>query len=672
MPIRPLLILALLSQTAFAADDVARTERMTVLMLGKPAGQQIAEYGADGNLRVHYEYNDRGRGPKIDAEYTVDADGTLRRMALKGVNYLKSPVAEEYERKDDGEVRWKNASEDETRADGRGKLYFSLDGAPEEYALFLRAALATKDRRLSLLPDGEARVEPLTTASFEGKGGKVEATMYAIHGLDLKPNYLWLDVDQRFFASWSSWQSTIREGYEGAIDDLGAKQKAFVDADTLTRSKALTHTLKKPLVIENVRVFDPQTLRVEPGQSVVIEDGRIVAVGPAAEIESPKDAERWDGQNRFLMPGLWDMHVHVGGDTDGLLRIASGVTTVRDLANDNDELAKLMAAYESGTKIGPRVLRAGFVDGRGPYAGPTKVFVDTEAEARAAVKMFADAGFVQLKVYSSIKPELIPLLIQLAHERGMRVSGHVPQGMSAREFVLAGADEVQHANFVLLNFLADDSVDTRTPQRFKAVAERGAEVDLAGQPMRDLIGLFVEHKTVIDPTLVAFEDMFLDRPGRMGPTWVEHVERFPATWQRMFRAAASGLETTSSAEETRNRRSYQRMVDLVGLLFRSGVTIVAGTDAFPAFMLVRELELYVSAGIPPAETLRIATLGAAQVMNREKDYGRVAPGYVADLILIDGDPTLRIADLLKVHTVLRGDRWFESSKLFEAVSIKRN
>ena len=531
---------------------------------------------------------------------------------------------------------------------------------------------------LPLLPVGEVTIKALEQLEVSGSDPAqhppVKVQLFALNGLDLTPTYLWLDEQQRAFATYGSWQSTVRTGYEPAIETLGKHQEAIEGAAAKQRAQTLTHRLDPAhtLLIDNVRVFDTVTHQVRDGQAVLVKNGRIVDVGDADQLQAPDAAERWDGGGRFLMPGLWDMHVHVGTRSGGLLHLAGGVTTVRDMANDNDQLATRIAEIEAGEKIGPRIIRAGFMDGRGPYAGPTKVFVDTEEEARAAVKMYADQGFAQIKVYSSMKPELIPLVIKLAHERGLRVSGHVPQGMSARSFVEAGADELQHINFVLLNFLAGPDVDTRTPQRFKRIAEAGSDFDLSGQPMRELIELFLQHKTVLDPTLVAFEDMFLDRPGRMAPTWYHTAGRFPSGWQRYLRAGGNGLETATPAEEVRNREAYRRMVDAVGLLHRSGVTLVAGTDAFPAFSLIRELELYVSAGIPPVEVLQIATLNAARTMKMDADFGQIIKGQVADLILVDGDPTRLISDLHRVHRVLRGDRWFEPAKLYEAAGIKPN
>ena len=187
---------------------------------------------------------------------------------------------------------------------------------------------------------------------------------------------------------------------------------------------------------------------------------------------------------------------------DGLLHMAAGVTSVRDLANDNDATAcRSRSRLEEGTEIGPRITMRGFMDGRGPYTGPTKVFVDTEAEARSAIDNYAKLGYDGIKVYSSIKPELMPTIFKLAHDAGLRVSGHVPAFMTAQQFVEAGADEIQHINMLFLNFFFDEVKDTRTPARFIAVAERGATLDLNSQRVRSFVQLLKDHNVVVDPTL---------------------------------------------------------------------------------------------------------------------------------------------------------------------------
>jgi cytosine/adenosine deaminase-related metal-dependent hydrolase len=651
------------SGPAHAADDV---ERSVMILAGANAGFQEARYASDGTLAVHFEFNDRGRGPKLDASYVLDKKGVPTSIELKGVDYLKAPIDETYKRAGD-ELVWKNGAEDEKRSVAGSAFFLGLNQVPEDSILLVRALLAAPDHKLDLIPAGKASIRKLASTEVAGKSGAKTVDLYAVSGLGLLPDFVWLDQDQRFFASYSGWSTLIREGYEDAIPTIGERQEQEEKRLAETRASELTRTLTAPLLIRNVRVFDPPSGEVVDERAVLIDAGRIVSIG-GADVASLPGVEEFDGGGRFLMPGLWDMHVHFTGGADGLLELASGVTTVRDMANQVDKLKALIDAIEAGKDIGPRIIRAGIIDGKGPFAGPTKVLVDNEAEALAAVKMYKETGHEQIKIYSSVKPELMPIIAKAAHEQGMRVSGHVPAYMTARQFVENGADEIQHINMLFLNFMFDKVQDTRTPARFTAVAEYGAALDLSSKPVRDFIQLLKDRDIVIDPTVGTFEDMFLSRPGVPGPGFAAIVDRFPSSWQRQIRSGSGGLEA-KPGQIALFRDSYQNMVNMVGVLYRSGVRIVPGTDNLAGMTLPRELELYVEAGIPPMDVLRIATSASAEVMKRDDEYGRVAPGYVSDLILVDGDPTINMADIRNVRTTIRGDRLYDADALFKAVSI---
>jgi hypothetical protein len=381
-------------------------QRSVILMLGKPAGEMVRSVEPDGSVHVHYEFNDRGRGPKLDSVYRVGADGGVTEARTQGVNYFKGKVDESYAR-DGDQARWKNNSEDETRQLRGPAFYSSMDGPPEELAMLARALLAAPNRSLPMLPVGEAKIEKVQTQSVRSKAGAAKVGLYAISGLDLVPFHLWLDEDQQLFALYSPWQSTVRAGYADILPALGKTQDSVENAASEKRARALTQRLERPLLIEDVRVFDPGTLQITSGRNVLIDNGRIVAVVAATGYAMPEGVQRLDGGGKFLMPGLWDMHAHISAGTTPLIDIAAGVTTVRDLANDEAALKALIDGIEAGRDIGPRIIRAGFIDGRGPYAGPTKVFADTEAEMKQAIDHYADAGFEQVKIYSSIKTELV-------------------------------------------------------------------------------------------------------------------------------------------------------------------------------------------------------------------------------------------------------------------------
>ncbi|MDB5976282.1 MAG: Amidohydrolase family protein [Nevskia sp.] len=650
---------------AVPALAAAPMERSVVLTQGHPSGFQEVRQEA-GGIVAHFEFNDRGRGPKMDVQYRLAADGTLQRVDAGGVNYLKAAVDEHFLLQK-GQASWRSAGENEKRAVAAPAFYQSIDSTPEEFTLLVQALLKAPGQRLPLLPAGEAQLRKVSDETVAGKGGSAQVSLYAVTGIDLTPDYLWLDDKGRFFASYSDWMTLVREGWEDVVPALGKLQNAQDQKLAAARATALTRQLDKPLAIEHVRVFDPDALAAKAGQTVVVRDGHVAAVGDDGTLKLPEQTERLDGQGRFLMSGLWDMHTHLAAN-DGPLDIAAGITTIRDLGNDPDVLAGLIEAAEAGRDIGPRVIKAGLIDGHGPFQSPIKIFADTPEEAVKQVDYYADQGYVQIKIYSSVKPELVPVIVKEARARGLRISGHVPAFMNAEQFVADGVDEIQHINFLFLNFFFDQVPDTRTPARFTTIAQHGAELDLSSPRVQSFVELLRSHHIVSDPTLVTFEGMFLERPGLMGPSYNRVVDRLPLTYQRSFRAATQGLPVPAGMD-ARYRESYARMVEMVGLLYRSGVTIVAGTDGFDAFALPREFELYVNAGIPPAEVLRLDTLGAARVMKHDDAYGRVAPGYVSDLILVDGDPLRNIADMRKVRTVLRGDRLYDSAALFQAMGV---
>src|SRR5262249_32613945 len=368
---------------------------------------------------------------------------------------------------------------------------------------------------------------------------------------------------------------------------------------------------------------------------------------------------------KTLLPGLWDMHVHLSPG-DGLLDMACGVTSVRDLANDTDMLLAMRKRFDEGTEIGPRGVMAGFIDGRGPYRGPNKVFADTEEEAKAAVENYARLGYVQIKVYSSLKPELVPKIVEMAHAHGMRVSGHVPSGINAEQFVRDGVDEIQHMNFIFLNFMPQVK-DTRTPARFTEVAAHGAELDPKSEQVQAFIQLLKEHRIVVDPTLSIFEGMLDDRPGKMAAGYAAVASNMPAQVRRGF--LYGGLEVPNGMDQ-RYQDSFQRMLDMAKALYDSGVPIVAGTDSLAGFTLHRELEVYEKAGIPAAKVLQIATLGAARVVKRDSDLGSIAPGKLADMVLVEGDPSTHISDIRRVRTVIKNGIMYQTAELDHALGIR--
>jgi imidazolonepropionase-like amidohydrolase len=655
----------LIGQTATADKTTSGASvRYTLIMSGNKAGFQTTTHNPDGTLKVHYEFNDRGRGPNIDEVIQLSKSGLPVKVDASGVDYMKAPVKETFVLEGNKAV-WKNRAESGERMVKGDAIYSTVSGTPEDGLVLVRALLRTSTHKMPLLPEGEVSLEKKSEIAINVNGQSKPMVLYWLTGLGFTPAPIWMTKDGKYGASVSSWFSQVPEGWESAIDALTREQNKFDQQRSSDLARSLGHKPVKPLVFTHAKLFDSETATSSPGQTVVITGNKITAVGNDGSTQIPAGAEVVDAGGKTLMPGLWDMHVHVQPN-DGLLHIANGVTSVRDLANDTEELMKTRDRFDHGAEIGPRVLMAGFIDGRGPYQGPTKVFADSEEEARKDVDNYAKLGYVQIKVYSSLKPELVPKIAEMAHSHGMRLSGHVPAGMSAEQFVLAGADEIQHMNFIFLNFMPQVK-DTRTPARFVEPAQHAAEIDPNSEQAKAFIKLLLDHKTVVDPTLSIFEDMFTNRAGEMPQAWAAVAQRMPAEVRRGY--LYGGIEVPQGMDQ-RYRDSFKQFEKMAKAFYDAGVPIVAGTDSLAGFALHRELEIYGEAGIPAPKVLQLATIGAARIMKRDQEVGSIKPGKLADVILVDGDPAVKLTDLDRVETVVKDGVLYKVADLDRAIGVQ--
>ncbi len=639
------------------------TLRYSIVSNNTKAGSEVDTYTADGHVDSAYEFNDRGRGPKISARYVLGADGTLTRADITGVDYLKAPVDEHFA-VEGGQAHWKSTSEDGHSVPPG--FYVSINGSSAESAFLVQGLSKVKGGNIRLFPSGEAHLDRLQESTVESHGQKLHVTEFAITGLSFAPLTVWLDDDGHFFAMPGTWFAFLREGWEDTNQKLYDLQLKAENA----RLERLAHDLAQhptqPIAIEHVRLFDSEQAAIREDQTVIIEGDHIAMVGSAASIAIQPNAQHIDGRGKTLLPGLFDMHVHVSA-LDGLLHIASGITSTRDMGNDIDEIRRVQNQWDSGTAIGPHLWKAGFIDGPGPYQAPTGLYAQTLEEAQADVNRYVDLGYVQIKLYSSLKPELVPGIVKAAHARGLRVSGHVPNGMIASQFVEDGADELQHINFIFLNFLADKVKDTRTPERFTAVGANAAKLDLQSPPVNDFIQLLLQHHTTVDVTLATFEGMFTGRPGQVSPDLALVLDRLPAQVQRS--AYTGGLPVDSSNDQL-YKDSYKAMLRMTKRMYDAGIPILAGTDATPGIMLHRELELGVEAGIPPAKALQIATLNAARVLKQDGERGSIASGKKADLLLVEGNPAEHISDIRRGRLVMKDGVLFDTAAVYQTVGIK--
>jgi hypothetical protein len=231
--------------------------------------------------------------------------------------------------------------------------------------------------------------------------------------------------------------------------------------------------------------------------------------------------------------------------------------------------------------------------------------------------------------------------------------------------VKLGYDEIQHINFLVLNFFPEIK-DTNTIARLTKPGELAASLDLTSAQVQSFIKLLQDHHTKLDLTLSIFEDQYVARIGQIPPGYLQVASRLPAQVRRGL--LTQGMTPPEGMDET-YKKSFAKMMELTGLLYRSGLSIEAGTDSMAGFALHRELELEAQAGIPAAQVLQNATINAAKIMSIDKDLGSITPGKLADLTLVDGDPTRNISDIRKTAVVVKDGVLYYPAELYTELGV---
>ena len=656
-----------LPQIGLAAAEAARTVHYDWLTAGQVTGSLQLQIRENGGRVADFEFNDRGRGPKIHEALAVAPDGTLLSLQVSGHSYMGAPADETFT-VEDGRASWQSTLESGEAA--AGAFYSANDGTPEALAVLARALLKSPGQSLALLPAGSAAIRPVSERQVSHEDESRKVTLYAISGLDLTPQYVWLDEAQELFALSWGWMGLAPQGWGSVLEGLQEVQDRAEQDYHRSLAGRLTNDLPEHWLLRNVAVVDVASGSLLENRLVAVSQGRIVRVTEDTGLDLPVYGDLQpriiDGQGQVLIPGLWDMHTHLSL-SDGLLQIAAGVTTVRDLANDPERLQEVRAAFDSGEVIGPRSFAAGFIDRKSPYSAPTGRLAESLEGALGMVREYAEAGYPQVKIYSSIEPEWVGPIAAAVHEKGMRLSGHIPSYMTARQAVLDGFDEIQHINMLFLNFLAGSEDDTRTPLRFSLVAEQAAALDLDAPQVTDFISLLKDRDVVVDPTVTIFDSMFRHRSGDLDPSYAMIADHMPPAVRRGMLAGEMDITDSNAATYA---RSADALLKMIARLHAAGVPLVAGTDAMPGFTLHRELELYQRAGISPADVLRLATLGSARVAGDEQNGGSISEGKRADFVLLAGNPLQDISAVRRPVAVFKGERWYDPAQLYETVGIR--
>jgi hypothetical protein len=643
-----------------ALSNAQDTLQFSFVSSGKITGRQWVYSDAPGSYQLFYEFNDRGRGPKQNVVLKTDANGLPVYRELTGVDYFKAPVKETFEIKD-GVARWKNNIEQGEKKLSTPALYSAINSTPVELEWALNAMLKNPDHKIDMLPSGFAQAKHIKNHELTIGGFKEEFALYEFTGAGGAPGHCWFTPKNKFFAAVSGWSSVIAKGYEAYADELYKAQKKAEQEYFAYQANTFTQKYSVPVVFSNVTVFDAVKGKYLAGQTVITENGKITTVGKSKSVKIPANAKVIDGAGKVLMPGLWDNHAHYD-PTQGLYHLAGGVTNIKDMANGFD-LPDTKKKVDNNELLGPEIsIMSGFIDFAGPFAGPTGKIVKTLDEGIDAVNFYADRGYQQVKLYSSIPVDWVKPLAAQAHKRGLKVVGHIPSFMTATRAVNDGYDQIIHMNMVMLNFMGD-TVDTRSMGRFIKVAARAKNIDLNSKATKDFLALLKSKKIVVDPTLAIFEGMFTNDEGKLAHGYEITEKQLPVEFRRGL--YTGGLPTRKGHEADYNQ-SFEAMLKMLKLLYDNKITFVPGTDDFPGFALHRELELYSKAGIHNAKVLQSATIVSAQVAGKENEFGSVQAGKNANLILVAGDPLKNISDIRKVELVMKNGNLYDPKSMYES------
>lgn len=607
-------------------------------------------------VKAVFAFRDRSTTVPLAASYRLARDGSVLRYQAWGSTSRMTTIDDRVEALGGG--RYLVAREGKPEARVRAAAPFAVSGYAPVLGqdLLLRTWVARgRPASIPLLPAGTARFERRGTDRIKGEtGAEVALEHVAVSGLVWGREDVWLDDAGKLAvlvtrdAEFDAFEAARAE-LEVALPDLVRR----TGADGVAWLAQVAGATKPPGVLALVggQLIDG-TGRPPVKDAVVVVDGdRILAAGPRASTPVPAGATVIDTTGRSILPGLWDMHAHMSQVEQAAVYLAAGVTTVRDVGNILEFITGVRDAIDSGAGVGPRVLVSGLVDGEGPSAIGT-LRIKSRADVRPVIDQLVRAGCLEVKIYSSIAPELVRPIAAEAHRRGLRVTGHVPSGMTALEAVRDGFDAINHVPMLL------GSVLPATEMRKLSMAEkmnRVGRLDLASPGVQKIIDLLVRRRIVVDDTLALYELLSLtnaeirkNEPG---------IAKLPPELEQEW-----GVPPPMAGP---GAASFAKFRELVGLLHRRGVRLVAGTDiAVPGHSLHRELELYVQAGFTPMEAIQAATIVPARVMRLDRELGTIERGKRADLIVVAGDPLSNIAATRQVVTVIARGRPYDPAALW--------
>ncbi len=512
------------------------------------------------------------------------------------------------------------------------------------------------------LPRGEISISHKAEDIAQINGKEVRLDRYVVEGINWGGRTVWLDKDKNLVAlvkANTQIREIIKNGYEEAMP-------IFIAGHVTEQINALTeytNKLKgeptKSLALIGGDLVDGLSDVTKKDMTVIVENGQITSIGKRSQIEIPNNAKVIDVSGKTLMPGLWDMHAHSNQVQWAPAYLAGGVTTIRDNGNEVEFATAFRDGIAKDGLLGPDILLAGMTDGPGKK-GNGIIRATNAKEARDVVEMYHNKGYKQVKIYNSLTPDVLKVLAEEGHKRGMSVTGHIP---------VAVENIVNAVNLGMDMFSHDRAIYSAIfPEKTKLQAGRDMleNPEVSAEQIKNAIDFLLDNKIALDPTLnLRLVNSTIE--GTLLETVEPDAHRIAYELWEGKRFRKGKLPDQAKKEIAK----YTKGAEVVGEFFRAGIPIVAGTDnAVPVFCLYLEIETYHKlAGLTPLEAIQTATIIPARVMGMDSQTGTLEIGKEADIAILDKNPLTDISNLRTVSAVITNGNYYESNPLWEAADF---
>lgn len=632
------LFVSLVAASVLAAQTPAPAGPPTfkLFFLGHEIGREIdtrTTTATGEHLDASFEFVDRGTTVSLTGALDLTPEGALKHLQVKGRNYRLFSSDSEVSLAPPGIAHVRDLGA-ETDVALDITPFFPIDTyAPIGFqeALIQYWLAHRRPAEIVAPPAGAVRI---SSRGYETLPN-VTVERVAIEGLVWGTETAWINRENGQLIALTTWAGAlpfeaVRDGFQAQKDTFlaGAVRDRIDDLKKL--SAPLMSRARASFALVNARIVQgTDAAPIERG-TVIVRDGRIVAVGPEETTTVPSGVARVDATGKTIIAGLWDSHAHAGQIDWSPVYLASGVTSIRDMGGEEPFLVAIRDAIASGAALGPRYFLAGLIDGPGARAFGM-VSASTPDEARAIVRRYHDEHFQEIKIYIETPAALVPVITDEAHKLGMTVTGHLPSGLTWQTAVEQGYDGIAH-------------------------------MQLRGMPDTDAskqqIAFFKDHHTVMDPTL-SWNELSGRSMAQPLEALLPGASRLPRPLRRQFDSMAGG----NGGSQTNAARLVKAAVD-------AGLLVVAGTDkGVPGFSLQRELEIYVQGGLTPLQAIQTATIMPARALKMDKDLGTIEVGKRADLVVLDANPLENISNVRATRMVVANGRLYDCAMLWTAAGF---